>query len=97
MGFFSKKPSQNKIYEFEKAMKIIAENPEYNAIAVEGGYKVVHDVVANEKISRIKQKRKDFINDISGNGAYNNMKGKSSNNYYGPPRYNSDENNYIGR
>lgn len=97
MGFFSKKPNKNKVYEFDKAMKIIAENPEYNAIAVEGGYKVVHDVVANEKINIINQKRKAFINGISGNGAYNNIKVENSNNYYEPPHYNSYENNHIER
>lgn len=95
MGFFSKKPSQNKIYEFEKAMKIIAENPEYNAIAVEGGYKIFSDEIANKKIDMIKEKRKNFINSISGNGAYSNI--KVENNNYIPTNYNSYENNYIGR
>lgn len=96
MGFFSKKPNKNKVYEFDKAMKIIAENPEYNAIAVEGGYMIVDDEVANEKISMINRRRKDFINEISGNGAYNNIKVENNNNYV-PPHYNSYENNHIGR
>ncbi|MEI3356396.1 MAG: hypothetical protein V8R81_04980 [Clostridia bacterium] len=98
MGFFSKKPKENKEYECGKAIEIVHKNPNYSAIPVGGGkFKIVRDVVANKEIDIIKQKRKDFINDISGNGAYNNIKVKNSNNYYVPPRYNSYENNYIGR
>ena len=95
MGFFSKKPSKNKIYEFEKAMKIIAGNPEYNAIEVEGGYKIVSDEIANKKINMIKEKRKNFINSISGNGIYGNIKVEKNN--YVPAKYNNYENNYIER
>lgn len=94
MGFFSKKPKKNGVYSLQNAMELIEKYPEYSAVEVKGGFKLMHIEETKQEINRLKEKRrKEFINKINGNGTYNNDE-KINVRRYEPYNYQNNYQNY---
>lgn len=70
MGFFNKK---DKVYPLKEAMKLLGTKKYegYTTVPVGDGFKLVTQAEGDEHIeSYRKQKRGQFLEEISGNGAY---------------------------
>ena len=70
MGFFNKK---DKVYPLKEAMKLLwtKKYEGYTTVPVGDGFKLVTQAEGDEHIeSYRKQKRGQFLEEISGNGAY---------------------------
>lgn len=80
MGLFSKKPSKNKVYTLKEAMDFISKNPTYSAVETTGGYNVIADEIVKNHINKYKQQN-SFKQEMSGNGAYKNIKVLDCNSY----------------
>lgn len=93
MGFFSKKPKKNGVYSLQNAMELIEKYPEYSAVEVKGGFKLMHSEETKQEINRLKERRKEFINMINGNGTYNNDE-KINVRRYEPYNYQNNYQNY---
>ena len=72
MGFFNKKPI-DKVYSLKQAIDFINKNPNHTVIETTGGYKIISDNEAREKIDRYKEKTDNFGQRISENGMYKNI------------------------
>ncbi len=93
MGFFSKKPKKNGVYSLQNAMELIEKYPEYSAVEVKDGFKLMHSEETKQEINRLKARRKEFINKINGNGTYNNEE-KINVRRYEPYNYQNNYQNY---
>lgn len=60
MGFFSKKPRENKVYNLEQAMKFVRDNDKYSVVETSGGYKVITDDKAKQVIDEFQQRKNAF-------------------------------------
>ena len=72
---------------------LIEKYPEYSAVEVEGGFKLMHSEETKQEINRLKERRKEFINKINGNGTYNNDE-KINVRRYEPYNYQNNYQNY---
>ena len=93
MGLFSKK--ENKVYSLEQALKLLKmpQYSKYTTVPVGDGFKLVHEkevVSYSESIETtgFKQRRGNFVNELSGQGIYSNINTEVNyNNYQSARRY----------
>ena len=103
MGFFSRK--ENKVYSLEQALKLLKmpQYAKYTTVPVGDGFKLIPekevDIYSDEiETNGFKQRRGNFVSQVSGQGRYSNISTVPNyNNYQSARSYQKQSYRSLGR